>query len=59
MKSRALLPMAYLMIMNNRNLLPEHYDTFFSAQYRFIDYANGRDVPDWFEPEQGLPRLEI
>lgn len=58
-KSRALLPMAYLMIMNNRNLLPEHYDTFFSAQYRFIDYANGRDVPDWFEPEQGLPRLEI
>lgn len=58
-KSKELLPMAYLMIMNNRNLLPEHYDTFFSAQYRFIDYANGRDVPDWFEPEQGLPRLEI
>lgn len=57
-KSKWLLPMAYLLIMNKRQLLPKDYGSVYSAERDFIDYVTGRYVPDWFDPDTPLPELK-
>lgn len=59
LKARQLLPMAYLLIMNQRKLLPKDYGSVYSAERNFIDYVTGRYVPGWFDPDVGLPELQI
>lgn len=55
---KAILPMAYFMIMNMRNLLPEHESSLYSADMTFSRYAKGKSVPDWFDPDTPLPELK-
>lgn len=56
---KSILPMAYLLIMNKRNLLPEHEDSIYMANRKFMYYVIGKDVPDWFDPDMPLPELKI
>ncbi len=46
--------MAYLLIMNKRNLLPENEKSVYIAKNRFAEYVFGKNAPDWFDPDTPL-----
>ena len=56
---KSILPMAYLLIMNKRNLLPEHEESVYMASRQLMYYVIGKEVPDWFDPDTPLPELKI
>lgn len=57
-KKEICLMLAYLLICNYRNILPQTYGPDMRAKYNFIDFVKGKKVPDWFDENTKLPSLE-